>query len=48
MRNGLRLFVIAAAATLLAACNTIGGAGEDIESGGAAIEESAEDTKRDM
>lgn len=48
MRNGLRLFVIAAAATVLAACNTVEGAGEDIESGGAAIEDTAEDTKRDM
>ena len=30
------------------ACNTMEGAGEDIQSGGEAIERSAEDTKRSM
>lgn len=44
------LFLVAAsvAALFLSACNTIEGAGEDIQSGGEAIERSAEDTKRSM
>lgn len=43
----LTAFVLAAVVTLgaLSACNTIGGAGADIKSGGKAIEEAAEDSK---
>ena len=41
-----KLVVLAiAAASLLAACNTIEGAGKDVEAAGAAIEETAQDAK---
>lgn len=32
----------------LGACNTVRGAGEDVESGGSAISETAEDTQREL
>lgn len=38
----------AAALGLLAACNTMEGLGEDIESGGENLQESATDTKRKL
>ncbi|WP_048306432.1 entericidin A/B family lipoprotein [Halomonas sp. PR-M31] len=34
-------FTLLVSASLLAGCNTIGGAGEDIEKGGEAIQDSA-------
>lgn len=42
-----KLIVLAIAATslLAAACNTIQGAGQDVEAAGAAIEETARDAK---
>ena len=43
-----KLLVITAALFALAGCNTISGAGKDIEAGGKAIEKSAEDTKKKM
>lgn len=43
-----RVFVILAAALAIAGCNTIAGAGKDVEAGGKAIEKSADDTKKKM
>jgi predicted small secreted protein len=42
-----KLVILALAATglLAAACNTIEGAGQDVEAAGAAIEETAQDAK---
>ncbi|OAJ53057.1 entericidin [Paraburkholderia ginsengiterrae] len=37
--------ILIAGSTLLAACNTIAGAGEDISKGGQAIHNSAEEAK---
>ncbi|MFW6027553.1 MAG: entericidin A/B family lipoprotein [bacterium] len=42
MRILLQLAMIGALALVLGSCNTIGGAGEDIQAGGQAIEETAE------
>lgn len=42
MRILLQLAMVGALALALGACNTIGGAGEDIQAGGEAIEEAAE------
>lgn len=33
---------------MLASCNTIRGAGQDVQAGGAAVEEAAEDVQDDM
>lgn len=41
----LRLALIPALLLALSACNTIGGFGEDVQSGGQAIEETAEDAQ---
>ncbi len=43
-----KLVVILAAVFAIAGCNTMAGAGKDIEAGGKAIEKSAEDTKKKM
>jgi predicted small secreted protein len=43
-----KLLVLFAAVLTVAGCNTISGAGKDIEAGGKAIEKSAEDTKKKM
>ena len=43
-----RLFVIIAAMIALTGCNTISGAGKDVEAGGKAIEKAADDTKKKM
>jgi len=43
-----RITVLAAvlgAMTMVAACNTVGGVGEDLQSGGKAIERTADDAK---
>lgn len=44
----LLMACISLAAVSLSACNTIEGAGEDIQSGGKAIERSANETKKSM
>ena len=43
-----KLLVIAAAVFAFAGCNTISGAGKDIEAGGKAVEKAADDTKKKM
>jgi predicted small secreted protein len=43
-----KLLVILAAAFAVTGCNTMAGAGKDIEAGGKAIEKSAQDTKKKM
>lgn len=43
-----RLFVIIAAMIAVTGCNTISGAGKDVEAGGKAIEKAADDTKKKM
>lgn len=45
MKNLKLLTLITLLTISLAACNTIEGAGQDIEAGGEAIEESASETK---
>ena len=40
--------LLAALAALLAGCNTIAGAGKDIERGGQAIRDAAKDVQRKM
>src|SRR5690606_23431316 len=47
MKSLLTTLVFAAAA-LLAGCNTIEGAGRDIERGGEAVQDTARDVKREM
>lgn len=46
MKNLKLLSLITLLTISLAACNTIEGAGQDIEAGGDAIEDSARETKR--
>jgi predicted small secreted protein len=41
-------FVLVALAAMLGACNTIEGAGKDIERGGQAIRDAAKDVQRKM
>jgi predicted small secreted protein len=43
-----KTLVMLAAVFTLAGCNTMAGAGKDIEAGGKAIEKSAQDTKKKM
>lgn len=46
--SGLQVLVAVATLGLLAACNTVSGAGEDIEAGGRAITDTADDTQREI
>jgi predicted small secreted protein len=43
-----KLIVIFAAVLTLAGCNTMSGAGKDIEAGGKAVDKAAQDTKKKM
>ena len=43
-----KVLVIIAAVFAFSGCNTISGAGKDIEAGGKAIEKAADDTKKKM
>jgi predicted small secreted protein len=43
-----KLIVIIAAVFAVTGCNTISGAGKDIEAGGKAVEKAADDTKKQM
>jgi predicted small secreted protein len=45
MRTFLTLSAIAAATLFLHACNTVEGVGEDMQAGGSAVEEAANDSK---
>jgi predicted small secreted protein len=42
------LLVLVAAAALMAGCNTISGAGKDVEAAGRAIDKAAQDTKKKL
>jgi predicted small secreted protein len=42
------MLVLIGATLALAGCNTISGAGKDIEAGGKAVEKAADDTKKKM
>jgi predicted small secreted protein len=42
----LALMAVLTAATLVAACNTMSGAGRDVSAAGKAVTETAEDAKR--
>ena len=42
------LALLMAAAFMIGGCNTIAGAGKDIEAGGEAVHDTAEDVKQDM
>ena len=44
----LQALTLTSLLALLAACNTIGGMGQDIQSGGEAITDTAEDTSAEM
>ncbi len=48
LRMLLVLLTLAVAGGALTACNTIGGAGEDIKAGGDAISDTADDVKDQM
>jgi len=43
-----KLIALIAAVFVVAGCNTISGAGKDVEAGGKAIEKAADDTKKKM
>lgn len=43
-----KLLVVLASVFVFAGCNTISGAGKDIEAGGKAVEKAADDTKKKM
>jgi len=43
-----RLLVIIAVVLAVTGCNTMSGAGKDVEAGGRAIEKAADDTKKKM
>ena len=43
-----KLLLVIAAVFTFAGCNTISGAGKDVEAGGKAIEKAADDTKKKM
>ena len=43
-----KLLLIIAAGLIFSGCNTISGAGKDVEAGGKAIEKAADDTKKKM
>ena len=48
LRALLAILMIAAAAPLLSACNTVAGAGQDVSAGANAVTRSATDTKKNM
>lgn len=51
MTDWLRIIlmtVVLAAGTGLAGCNTVRGAGEDVEAGGEAVQDTAEDTEEEL
>jgi predicted small secreted protein len=42
------MLVVIAAVVVFAGCNTMAGAGKDMEAGGRAVEKAADDTKKKM
>ena len=47
-RNALKFAGLGLLTLMAAACNTVAGAGEDIQAGGNAIEDAADEVKEDM
>jgi predicted small secreted protein len=43
-----KLLVLIAAVAVMAGCNTISGAGKDVEAAGRAIDKAAQDTKKKL
>jgi predicted small secreted protein len=43
-----KLLVLLAAVAVMAGCNTISGAGKDVEAAGRAIDKAAQDTKKKL
>lgn len=48
MKTFIKTAVFSAAVVMLAACNTVAGAGEDIKSGGEVITDTAKDVQNDI
>lgn len=48
MKNIIKIASFGVIATFLAACNTVHGAGEDVEAGGEVIQDTADDVQDDM
>ena len=48
MKQAILMIVLAASASLLVACNTVEGAGEDIQAGGRAVERGADNVKKKL
>ncbi|MEZ6013188.1 MAG: entericidin A/B family lipoprotein [Hyphomonas sp.] len=48
MKNALKIAGFSLITLMVAACNTIAGAGQDIEAGGDAIEDTARDVQDEM
>jgi predicted small secreted protein len=47
-KNALKLAGLGLFTLMAAACNTVAGAGEDIQAGGSAIEDTADEVKEEM
>lgn len=48
MKNAMKIAGFGLVTLLVAACNTVAGAGEDIQAGGQVIEDTADDVKEDI
>lgn len=48
MKRLFQIGCVAGLLGLLAACNTVGGVGQDLQSGGEAISDTAQETERQM
>ncbi len=48
MKNAVKIAGLGLLAMMTAACNTVAGAGQDIEAGGEAIEDAANDVEEDI
>jgi entericidin B len=44
----IQMILAALAVVMLASCNTVRGVGQDVQAGGAAVEEAAEDVQDDL
>ncbi len=48
MRNAAKVLILLLGVGLLAACNTVAGAGEDIEAGGKAVQKGSENVQKKL
>ncbi len=48
MKNAMKIAGLGLVTLLVAACNTVAGAGEDVQAGGKVIEDTADDVKEDI